>query len=502
VKRLWLPLLLALGLALIAWLPGAIANTGHARHAATRTRAAGPVISSAIAQADARFTGSARAHAAASGLPPIHHVFTIVLENESASVTFGPDSRAPYLSQTLRSEGAYLPNYHGIGHESLDNYIAMISGQAPNLETQTDCQLFENVSPTSIGADGQVRGTGCVYPATVPTIASQLTAAGLTWRDYDDSMGSDPTREASVCGHPAVGTKDNTQTETPTDQYATRHDPFVYFHSIIDNTALCDSHVVNLDLLPHDLATAADTPNYVFITPGLCDDGHNTNCANGNPGGLAQVNTFLEQLVPMITNSPAFTEQNGLLMIVFDEAATSDASSCCSEQPGPESPLPGIAGPGGGDTGAVLISPCIAPGTVTQAPYNHYTMLRSVEDIFGLSHIGYAQLPGETSFGNDIFTGRCSQAPAERLTVRAGPRRGHARELTVSWSSVGISATSFEVEVRHLGRHPSPWRVLERETTKRSLHYAATLGFTYQFRVRGTNATGTGAFAERSVSLR
>ncbi|MBV9466140.1 MAG: hypothetical protein JO206_09055, partial [Solirubrobacterales bacterium] len=79
--------------------------------------------------------------AQAAGLPPIRHVFVIVLENESAATTFGAGSPAPYLSGTLRAEGAYLPHYYGIGHQSNDNYVAMISGQAPNAQNQADCQF-------------------------------------------------------------------------------------------------------------------------------------------------------------------------------------------------------------------------------------------------------------------------------------------------------------------------------------------------------------------------
>ena len=56
----------------------------------------------------------------------------------------------------------------------------MISGQAPNLQNQTDCQTFDDFTPTTIGAYGQVDGAGCVYPPAVQTIASQLTSAGLT----------------------------------------------------------------------------------------------------------------------------------------------------------------------------------------------------------------------------------------------------------------------------------------------------------------------------------
>ena len=340
--------------------------------------------------------------------PPIHHVFVIVLENESASTTFGPHSPAPYLAKTLSSEGAYVPRYYGIGHESNDNYIAMISGQAPNPQNQADCQFFNNFEPGTIGSDGQAIGTGCVFPKNVKTIADELQSAGLTWRDYDQSMGADPTREAKTCAHPGIGARDETQSATPKDEYVTRHNPFVYFHSIIDNQSYCASHVVNLSLLPHDLATASRTPNYVFITPDVCGDGHDATCADSKrPGGFAGIQQFLKAWVPRIIHSPAYRKQNGLLMIIFDEASTSDSSSCCGEIPGPNSPEPGIMGPGGGDTGAVLLSPCIKPGTVSHMPYNHYTMLRSVEDIFRLPHLGYAGLSGERSFGSDVFTRRC-----------------------------------------------------------------------------------------------
>jgi hypothetical protein len=453
---------------------------------------------------------------AAAALPPIGHVFIIVLENESASTTFGPGSPAPYLSGTLRSEGAYLPNYYAVGHESNDNYISMVSGQAPSAQNQADCQFYDDLLPGTIGSYGQAEGTGCIYPSDVPTIGDQLTASGLAWRDYNESMGADPTREASECGHPGVNSVDNTQKATATDNYATRHDPFVYFHSIIDDTALCDSHVVNLDLLPRDLATATDTPNYVFITPDLCDDGHDAPCASGQPGGLAQADAFLRQWVPQITSSPAFTQQHGLLIVTFDEAATSDTTACCGEIPGPNSPSPGINGPGGGDVGAVLLSPCIAPGTVSSTPYNHYTLLRSVEDMFGLPHLGYAGLPGETSFGSDVFTQPCQgtggsgaappppvttriHAPAIASSATTGPH------IPVSWSTTQAGAR-FTVQVRQLGGHgasqgsgaasqTADWRTLIASSTRRSLRFAARLGHTYEFQARAVAADAPGAWS-------
>jgi hypothetical protein len=439
------------------------------------------------------------ASASAAGLPAIRHVFIIVLENESASTTFAPNSPAPYLAKTLTSEGAYLPNYYGTGHESNDNYISMISGQAPNPQNQADCQDFDNFEPDMIGAYGQAVGTGCVFPADVKTIANQLDDAGLTWRDYNQSMGATPSREPSVCAHPGINQQDGTQTATAADQYATRHNPFVYFHSIIDDTALCDSHVVNLDLLPQDLASDESTPNYVFITPDLCSDGHDATCADPNrPGGFAGIDQFLQQWVPKVTGSPAFRHENGLLAIVFDEGAnTNDSSSCCGEIPGPNSPEPGINGPGGGDTGAVLLSPCIKPGTVSKQAYNHYTLLRSVEDLFGLAHLGYAQLPGEQSLGSDVFNRPCQAAPVASLrapplasSVAAGP------QVTLSWSGAGTDISGYTLQVEQTSSGGRGWQPLLDSSTRESLTFGGREGATYQFRLRAVGANGlTSAWA-------
>src|SRR4051794_26575433 len=77
--------------------------------------------------------------APAAPAPGVRHVFVIVLENEDAAVTFGPGSPAPYLATALPAQGQLLDQYYGIGHQSLDNYVAMLSGQAPNPQTQADC---------------------------------------------------------------------------------------------------------------------------------------------------------------------------------------------------------------------------------------------------------------------------------------------------------------------------------------------------------------------------
>jgi hypothetical protein len=335
--------------------------------------------------------------------PRIGHVFVIVLENQSFERTFAADSKAPYLAHELPAQGALLRQYYGIGHFSLGNYVAMVSGQAPNADTQRDCHLFSEfvASNPALDADGQLRGAGCVYPAQVRTLADQLEAKGLGWRGYMEGMGKDPARENAACGHAAIGSKDDTNHAALTDQYADKHNPFVYFHSIIDDRARCEHHVVNLDALRADLARIKTTPNFAFISPNLCHDGHDQPCITGEEGGLASADAFLREWVPQILASAAF-KRDGLLIVTFDEGLA-DATACCGERPLADGPDPGVYGPGGGRVGAVLLSPLIRAGVVSDVPYNHYALLRWIEDTFGLPHLGYAAAPDLATFGDDVF---------------------------------------------------------------------------------------------------
>src|SRR5580658_5044642 len=119
------------------------------------------------------------AAAPAPALPPIRHVFLLVLENQTYTDTFARGSPAPYLSRTLVSQGALLTQYYAIGHASLDNYVALVSGQAPNDQTQLDCPVFSDfrLSVPALDRNGQALGSGCVYPPLVRTLPDQLEAA-------------------------------------------------------------------------------------------------------------------------------------------------------------------------------------------------------------------------------------------------------------------------------------------------------------------------------------
>ena len=351
--------------------------------------------------------------AAPGGLRAVRHVWVIELENQGYAQSFGTPSADPYLATTLPRTGALLENYYAIGHSSAANYIAQVSGQAPDIATQIDCPLWTPFPGQVIaGPYRQVLGEGCVYPAAVPTLGNQLSAAGRSWAAYLQDMGNDPGRDHTVatargpaCGHPATWAVDHTQKAEKGDQYAARHDGFTFFSSVTASQAFCAAHILSFRPLPGDLARAAATPAFSFIAPDLCNDGHDAPCVTGAPGGLAQADAFLSQWVPAIMAAPAYRD-GGLIVITFDEG--SDSAACCGETSGispshPNVPLPGKTGPGGGRIGAVLLSPLIRPGTVSTVACNHYSLLRSIEDIFGLPHLGDAAMPQVRSFGPDVF---------------------------------------------------------------------------------------------------
>ncbi|MFO1534424.1 MAG: alkaline phosphatase family protein [Thermoplasmatota archaeon] len=323
----------------------------------------------------------------------IGHVFVIVLENEDYAATFANPPPSPYLATNLTQMGRLLSQYYGIGHASLGNYIAMVSGQAPNAETQADCPYFTDFVG-SLAPDGQAIGQGCVYPAAVKTLADQLEAAGRTWRLYAQDMANG-TRQPATCRHPAVGAQENSGGgQSERDQYATRHNPFVYFHSIIDDQARCDAHLVDLSLLQGDLARVGTTPELAFIVPDVCSDGHDARCANPRQRGEYDgIDDFLRAWVPRLVASPAY-QQDGLVIVTFDEAEQGSPDACCEEPTGYNTPRPGITGPGGGRTGTILLAPCLGAGTADATPHNHYSLLRTLEDLWRLPHLGYAGQAG------------------------------------------------------------------------------------------------------------
>ena len=453
----------------------------------------------------------------------IEHILVINLENENFSATFGPGSPAVYLNSTLLSEGQLLVNYFATSHVSLGNYISQISGQAPTPAINNDCiNLATLAAPPLLGGftdivpgldaedqvrfPGQVVGDGCVFPAPASwmhgarTIGDQLDAvygrgrddregarARLTWRAYAEDMGNDQVRDYGApdplggtdCAHAPVGGIDFTNSAAAHDRYATRHNPFVYFHSVIDNPKRCNDHVVPLGRLTvgsggardtfqghlaEDLRRVDTTPRFMFVTPNLCNDAHDavcvgpnvegtTNASGQNVGGLVAADLWLKHWMPMILNSPAYRSGTMLVVLTFDESGFTDSRACpavnqadCKSPTGPNVSNPGFSPilglfhlqtpptanyvyAGGGQVGAVLFNArYIEPGSInTAGSYNHYSALRSYEDLLGIheggddgrGHLGYASVRDLNTFGVDVFNGRAEQRrPWREFTER------------------------------------------------------------------------------------
>ncbi|MCU1510946.1 MAG: phosphoesterase [Arthrobacter sp.] len=350
-------------------------------------RAAGLVLAVVLALASAACTPTPPAPGPAvpsTGTPG--HVFIVNLENKGYDEVWGPGSAAPYLSTTLRAQGVLLTQYYGIAHHSNPNYLAQISGQASNAMTRNDCPTYTPLTQTGDATPGQVQGTGCVYPASVPTVAGQLSAAGKSWKGYMEDM-------KTPCRHPDPGARDSSQNAKVGDQYATRHNPFVYFEEITSSPD-CRANDVDFGELAGDLGSVETTPALSYITPNLCNDGHDHPCVDGSPGGLVSADTWLGRQIPRILESPAF-KKDGMLVITFDESE--------GNTDGP-SGIPG--GTAGGRIGALVLSPFTKGGTTSDRPYNHFSLLASVEDIFSLPRLGYAGAAGLNSFGSDVFNSR------------------------------------------------------------------------------------------------
>jgi hypothetical protein len=347
-------------------------------------------------------------------LAAIKHVWVVMLSDEPYATAFGPSSPAHYLTGTLERQGKLLLRYYAVAHEQLANEIALLSGQGPTEATAANCPTYSEIAPAGSGADGQVLGNGCVYPASTPTLMGQLTAKHLSWKAYVEGIGE--AGDPPACAHPALGAADPSSAP-PTAQsavpgYQTSRNPFVYFQGIAGSPA-CAADDVGIDALGGDLASEARTPSFSYIAPGPCDDGSPTACAPGKASGMVAADSFLHEIVSQILSSKAY-KKNGLLAITVDEAPSSgefeDSSSCCGQPrfpnlPAPSSAAAALGAQGGGQVGLLLLSPFVKGGGLVQETYNHFSLLATIEQVFGLAKLGYAGLPEVKAFSAGLFAG-------------------------------------------------------------------------------------------------
>jgi phosphatidylinositol-3-phosphatase len=358
-------------------------------------------------------------------LPEIGHVFLIVLTGHGYEEAFGTASPAPYLAKQLPAKGELLSNYFSVAPSSLANEVALLSGQGPTPDTAVNCPDYADIVPGTVGLAEQVEGNGCVYPEGTMTLPGQLAAASLSWRAYVEGIATGAPEGAGTCRHPTLGAPDPNQVPLPGSPYLSWRNPFAYFESLLSSPE-CATGDVGLERLAPDLRRSATTPSLSYIVPDACHDGSEEPCEPGAVAGLAGAEAFLKTVVPQIEASPAY-EEGGLIAITFDQAPQqgpgADSSSCCATPaypnlpPAPESTSTGAVKEtgGGGRVGLLLLSKYVAPGTVDETGYfNHYSLLRSIEELFGQQPIGYAAEPAVTGFDSSVYN-------AEESTAESAP---------------------------------------------------------------------------------
>jgi phospholipase C len=249
-------------------------------------------------------------------------VFVIVMENHEYGSVIG-SAAAPYLNSLAANYGL-ATNYYAASHPSLPNYLALTAGSTFGIAS--DC-------------------TTCYVNAT--NIADQLEASGRSWKAYMEDM---PT--ACYLG-PSSG------------NYAMKHNPFMYFLDIRNNAARCAAHVVPFTQFGADM-NRGQVPNFVWITPNMCNDTHDCGVSTGD--------AWLGNVVPTITGSSAF-RNGGVLFITWDEG--SSHAGCCADT-------------WGGHVANLVISPRSISGFRSTTAENHYGLLRTIEDAFHLTHLGAA----------------------------------------------------------------------------------------------------------------
>lgn len=308
-----------------------------------------------------------------TGLPEVKHVFVVMLNEGGFEETFGKTAKSPYLGKELPQQGELLTNYFAVTKGVLANQIALLSGQGPTPATAAECPTYGDVLPATENPDGQVEGEGCAYPATTKTLLGQLTEAELDWKAYREGPEGCPNPPAD-----------------PADL----SDPLLYFHAVLDDPA-CAEHDAGLPQLTADLKLKAEEfPALAYLAPEEAQ---------------------LKAVITGIKKSLAYKD-GGMIVVTSaqapQEGENPDESGCCIDPDFPN--LPGSpaeaapAGPvhetgGGGRVGLLLLSPYVEPGTTSEAYFNHFSLLVTIEELFELERIGYGAEPALTGFDESIF---------------------------------------------------------------------------------------------------
>ena len=279
---------------------------------------------------------AAPALAGTGGMPRYKHIFVIYEENHSASQILG-NPNAPVLNQ-LASTYGQATDYFGTSHPSEGNYVAPLGGWDYGITN--DAPYTTNV-------------------INAPSLASQLEAKGMSWKSYQQSL---PFAGFTGTCYPCNATD-------PSSLYASKHNGFVNFASVQDNPAEMQK-TVPIEQLNTDLANGT-VPNFSFIVPDQCHDMHGTNDCPTDSVNVKTADTYAGQLVTSIMSSPTWKVGQNAIVVTFDEGT--DNAGCCD------------ANPGGGQVYNTVITNHGPLGVRYAAPSNHYSLLLTVQQAFGLS---------------------------------------------------------------------------------------------------------------------
>jgi hypothetical protein len=262
------------------------------------------------------------------------HVIWIWMENQSEGQIIGPPGSAaaqasPYVNGSLAPACGVATNYHNVSHPSLPNYLAATSGSTQGVSE--DCR-----------------------PAKCSNTAASLFSQVKSWRAYEESMPSNCSPNTTTL-------------------YVPKHNPPAYYKQL---ASTCQANDVSLGTLAsgnltHDLTTGT-LPSFSFVTPNLCDDTHDCPISSGD--------AWLSTWVSRITASPAYQAGNTALIITWDEGTHGTAGESCATNTTDQSC----------HVAAIVVSPYTVPGTVSNSLFNHYSLLKTTEQMLGLPLLGHA----------------------------------------------------------------------------------------------------------------
>jgi hypothetical protein len=316
--------------------------------------------------------GASSASTTNSAIPRYQHIVEIMMENTSYSTIIG-NPLAPNLN-ALASEYGLATNYWGVTHPSEPNYVANVGGSFFGI--QDDNQFY--CTPDLASTDPNCAGTTVDHTVTAQSLAGQLTAAGLTWRGYFQSVPPVPPTGVIKTGPDANGPYTFKSPSNSVALYASKHNPFVNFTDSQDALA----NMVPDTQLSTDLA-AGHLADYSLIVPDQCHDMHGTGGCGDTNGLISAGDSYVRDTVRAIMASKVWQEGRNAIVITRDEDDFFDegqpGTGCCG------------ADPGGGHVVTIVITNKVNHYPITDnTPYNHYSLLLSIEDAFRLPCLEHA----------------------------------------------------------------------------------------------------------------